>query len=363
VPAELTVATELSTALGALGYESVSTAPKSPPPQLQGVEYATWEIFSRSVQNHSVAAILTKAIENGRAFLESESALRRRVPAIIEWRGPTRTTGFELVPADLRIDHVYLVSCKYASNVLINASPTHLFEHLLQTRPQSKSHNWYQETAPLEFAELYRLTRIYVNNHLGNVHLPASFEALDNKDKRFLKTALSERRWPEELRGAYMSLCERVSKETAKRWNEQIKAHQRPELLLWRMLRISEAPYFVLGVSTRRHEQLRLRVGTPWDWNRFYRLRSFEVSPKSSGQPTVDWRAIISIKNSKEIREIAGHVEIRFSHGRFIQAPEAKVYLDTSHIEVPGYFPLNTDEYDLSPQTPHHRRQMSIFDL
>ena len=36
-----------------------------------------------------------------------------------------------------------------------------------------------------------------------------------------------------------------------------------------------------------------------------------------------------------------GHVEVRWSHGRFCGPPEAKVYLDTPHADVPGYFPLD----------------------
>ena len=37
---------------------------------------------------------------------------------------------------------------------------------------------------------------------------------------------------------------------------------------------------------------------------------------------------------------VEGHVEVRWSHGRFLGAPEAKVYLDTPHRQVPGYHPL-----------------------
>ena len=36
----------------------------------------------------------------------------------------------------------------------------------------------------------------------------------------------------------------------------------------------------------------------------------------------------------------AGHVEVRWSHGRFNGSPEAKVYLDTPLSGTPGYFPL-----------------------
>jgi hypothetical protein len=41
-----------------------------------------------------------------------------------------------------------------------------------------------------------------------------------------------------------------------------------------------------------------------------------------------------------ETHEVAGHIEVRWSHGRFGGPPEAKGYLDTPHHLVPGYFPL-----------------------
>jgi hypothetical protein len=34
---------------------------------------------------------------------------------------------------------------------------------------------------------------------------------------------------------------------------------------------------------------------------------------------------------------IEGHVEIRWSHGRFNGVPEAKIYIDTPLLNVPGY--------------------------
>ena len=40
-------------------------------------------------------------------------------------------------------------------------------------------------------------------------------------------------------------------------------------------------------------------------------------------------------------RHVLGHVEVRWSHGLFCGPPEAKVYLDTPHTEVPGYFRLD----------------------
>ena len=36
---------------------------------------------------------------------------------------------------DLRVDHVYLVSCKYLSNILFNVSPASVFDSLLVGGP------------------------------------------------------------------------------------------------------------------------------------------------------------------------------------------------------------------------------------
>jgi hypothetical protein len=109
--------------------------------------------------------------------------------------------------------------------------------------------------------------------------------------------------------------------------------------MLWRLLRIGSAPYFVLGASGS--DSLRLRVGTPWDWRQAFRLRRFDVEPATGGQPRVDWAATYDDRAAGERRVVAGHVEIRWSHGRFSGPPEAKVYLDTPHTQVPGYWPLH----------------------
>ena len=51
------------------------------------------------------------------------------------------------------------------------------------------------------------------------------------------------------------------------------------------------------------------------------------------GQPTVRWRA--ELKGAR--RPIEGHIEVRWSRGRFGGVPEAKVYLDTAHHQVANY--------------------------
>ena len=52
-----------------------------------------------------------------------------------------------MIPADLRIDHVFLVSCKYLSKVLLNAGPERPSDRLLVGESRSTL-NWFAATVP-----------------------------------------------------------------------------------------------------------------------------------------------------------------------------------------------------------------------
>ena len=66
-----------------------------------------------------------------------------------------------------------------------------------------------------------------------------------------------------------------------------------------------------------------------------------QVRPGQAGQPQVDWSVTYRERASGQKRTVEGHVEVRWSHGRFAQPPEAKIYLDTPTDEIPGYFALS----------------------
>jgi hypothetical protein len=110
------------------------------------------------------------------------------------------------------------------------------------------------------------------------------------------------------------------------------------EAMLWRLLRIGSAPYFVLGSSAER--SLRLRIATSWDWRQQFQLIGITMEGQPGGQPRVGWEALVRDRSSYEVHSVAGHIEVRWSHGRFGGLPEAKGYLDTPHHLVPGYFTL-----------------------
>ena len=78
---------------------------------------------------------------------------------MIEWTGGRRPPGDEVAPIDLRIDHVYLISCKYFSANITNASPARVFDGLLATHGTWDRSDWYALVATAEYQALYRACR------------------------------------------------------------------------------------------------------------------------------------------------------------------------------------------------------------
>jgi hypothetical protein len=333
VPDDRTTVTELATALGTLGESDLRRTMRRHPRQLD-VPDAAWRSLQVLHESGRFDAEFATAFANGRAFLEAEDALRGRRPRLIEWTGGRRPPGDEIAPVDLRIDHVYLISCKYLSRNIANPSPARLFDGLLATSGDWEATDWYSVVAPDELRTLYEVCR----RAAGLEDLPDDPAALSTEERRTLRHALGGRSYPPQARDPYARLCAQVSARSAERWRTNVARHHAAERMLWRLLRIGNAAYFLLGADPRR--SLRLRVASPWDWRQAYRLVGLEIDAAHSGQPQVNWCATYTDRGSSRRRTVQGHVEVRWSHGRFAQPPEAKVYIDTPSDQIPGYFPL-----------------------
>ena len=169
---------------------------------------------------------------------------------------------------------------------------------------------------------------------------------MSRRHREPLREVLRPRRLPERCQEAWSALCAAVADGSAQRWRETMP-HQRAQLeVLWRMLRISGSAYFVLGATPAA--SLRLRVASKWDWLQDFTFRGLRVEPRSAGQPEVAWSAHVRRRSDGTDVSVRGHVEIRWSHGRFNGVPEAKVYLDTPHDLVPGYYAMGDDVDDLT---------------
>lgn len=343
MPSERTFVTELATAVGMAGDNDLGAVLLAPdcPPAFTNLPQERWEQLRDLFYSGRFAPEFRAGFCNGQAFLLAEDALSGRPPRRIEWTGGRRPPGDEVVPADLRIDHVYLVSCKYLSRILHNPSPARLVEGLLSASFPGDSRDWYERTAPTEYQELYEACL----DELGGLGFPMLAVTLTREQRRELASRLREG-WPPGAAAAYERLCMAVAKVTADEWAARLTPATR-EAVLWRLLRIGAVPYFVLGSGPSG--SLRLRIDTPWDWRRGYRLLELAVRSQPGGQPRVGWTARYEEISTCEERTVSGHVEIRWSHGRFAQPPEAKVYLDTAHEDVPGYHPLEPRPAALAP--------------
>ena len=331
MPSDRTFVTELVTALGMAGEGSLDAALASRPGSLRNVTDEDWPHLVALWRSGAYAKEFDAGWRNGRAFLAAPDALNCRLPRLIEWTGGRRPPGDEVVPADLRIDHVYLVSCKYLSQILHNPSPARLVEGLLSTAPVADSRDWYVRSAPDQYQTLYERCA-----DAAGGGFPMFAMSLEPEQRRRLAGSLKDG-WPPGAAEAYDQMCRVVADATASEWRSRI-ASANAEAVLWRLLRIGSVPYFVLGASAGG--SMRLRIDTPWDWRREFRLERFSVEAQPGGQPRVGWTGVCEVRASGAELIVRGHVEIRWSHGRFGQPPEAKVYLDCPHETVPGYHEL-----------------------
>jgi hypothetical protein len=328
LPGLRTEITEIATGLGALGHD-LGSALADPPEQVVNVPDETWERLRQAYETGDHQGLFMTSWLNGRAFLLADQGLRGRIPVRVEWKGPDRQVESNPIPADLRIDHVFLVSIKNRSDVLANRSPAGLF------RQEQAKGNWYLETAADEYQALYE-TALELTGAEG---MPMSVEELSASLGKSLAALLPDRSWPEELQQRYLDLAHATATESARIWNMHNQTAGEREQLAWRLLRLAPAPYYLLGATAT--SSLRIRVNTPWDWRREWEFKMLELQPAlSARQPQVDWWFQSRHRRTGEVRVTEGYVEIRWSHGKFSGVPEAKVQLRSRHEDVPGYTPL-----------------------
>ncbi len=325
-----TTVSELLTALGILG----DRAEKDLPSRLFNISDAVWRSVLVAAETGDYQRLAACAWQNGEAFLASTQGLRGRCPLVVEWRGPQKPPGYEYIPADIRVDHVYLISCKYGSQILLNSSPAHLFDRALQSRHGHGRVNWFAEVAQTEYLTLYEASL----RELSIADWPTDPRALSKEQRKVIRNRLKGP-WKGRLADQFQQFSVAVSDASVKRWKAQLGTRVLQETMTWRLLRLADAPYFVLGID-RLGQPIRVMIGTPWDWRQRYKFEHLDISAQAVGQPLVRWTASAIDRETDQLVCAQGHIEIRWSHGKFNGVPEAKVYLDTPHHQTPGYLAL-----------------------
>ena len=223
------------------------------------------------------------AFANGRAFLEADDALRRTAPpadrvdrgaaAARVTRWPPSTCGST-------------TSTWSAASTCRGTSPT-------RPRPGCsrgcsppagdwEQTDWYEAVGPRRVQALYDACRAAT----GLVDLPDDPAALSTEDSQRLRRALPGRSYPAEAQRPVPARCARRVSEVVGRISGATTscASARQERRLWRLLRIGNAAYFLLGADAKR--SLRLRVASPWDWRQAFSLRRTSTSgPRRRASP------------------------------------------------------------------------------
>lgn len=335
-----TTVAELGTALGMLGIDLDGNGVEGSqqrPAALVNVTTAQWQNLTATIAAGVHRDVFERSWASGHAFLQARDGLRGRVPIRVEWKGDHRPVGYENLPADLRVDHVYLVSCKDNSRILLNPSPFHLFDGCLERRTGDGG-DWYASLDGAAYERFYAAVRAVVS--AGDGELPASVAELSPRHRAWLKDALPDRQWPQALRADYAQFCRSVEESTVARWRSNLASTASQEAMYWRLVRLASAPYFLLGFV--QGEDVRLRVGSPWDWRQSFEFGALRIrGAGDAGQPTVLWEAEVLRRSNRDVLTVRGRVEVRWSKGRFRRAPEAKVVLDSRHRDVAGYFPID----------------------
>jgi hypothetical protein len=322
-----TLISELATALGTI-RKTLPEAIAHMPTELLDVPSEVWQTLTDLHRDCKHSDLFEMSFANGRSFAESALALRHRQPQTVEWCGLRKIGGEDAIPADLRVDDVYLISCKYNSLHLSNSGPAKLFENRLRETPVSPS--WYGVVAPAEYQAYYEAVR----EHFVLESLPIDVTALTVADRQLLKSKLP-RQLPAELTGVVANFCQAVSTQSADRWSASLGTPKQRADFAMSLLRIPQAVYFLLG--QRGTTALRFKVLSRWDWAARYEIKDFSVSSSTAMQPTVTWQLDVLDNLVGAEQSATGHVEIRWGHGRFNGVPEAKVVLDSELKDTPGY--------------------------
>jgi hypothetical protein len=307
VPALRTEITEIVTGLGMFGYPNLGHAIGMRPPAFENVDDDVYDRLATAYHAGLHRDLFDTAWSNGVRFAAANEGLRGRPPWIVEWKGGHRPPGYEEIPADLRVDHVYLVSCKYGSNILTNSSPTNLFGGVADD-------DWFATVAGEAYQSLYEECRRLV----PDPSLPASVVELSKAHRLVLKRTLP-RNLGGNAKAAYREFATAAASGSSDRWQAALGTKLLREQMLWRLLRIQSAPYFVLGESADGHP-LAYRVQTPWDLRATHQFRGFrQWGEADRGQPIVSWEATYVNRQTGGEASVAGHIEVRWSHGKFAE--------------------------------------------
>lgn len=251
----------------------------------------------------------------------------------LRWAGPQQQAAMTTSAKDLIVANIP-VSVKENSDVVHNPSPFNLFVTIPggQVKAQS-SENWYLEQAREEYQELYSFVR-----NKGLDHLPSDVSEFERHIKRRqrkpMKNVIKQFSDTEKLafKKLYLQMCHKVASVSAQIFNDnfQTSIHGRSrnavlEQITRHFFRLDAVDYILGGIDKNKAFAVIVPELTRWksEWN----ITDVVAEPELDREQS---RVCFSVHYKNRTNGITGmaefHTEIRWSHGKFQNNPEAKLY-------------------------------------
>ncbi len=326
-----TECTELSVAFGTLGVdEFLGLAQDEIEDYFKGT--LSLEKYTRFVNNFPKHEKLCRRMHRVGKNLRASYPLFDDVRQL-QWTGPQKQASTTLAAKDLMVANIP-VSIKAKSDLVWNTSPFNLFQSIPQGTPLAQgSDNWYLEQDAAGFQDLYTFVRDF-----GLDYLPqdvAEFEQVaSHKDRRALQRVIKQfsGETKDEFDRLYLSMCHNVAQRSAEIFNENFSKSLQGksrrfilEFIATRFFRMNTVEYIWGGID--RATEFAVVVPEFTKWTSEWLISNIEAVPNlKRKQSVVNFLVRYAHRESGRSNVANFRAEIRWSHGRFCGAPEAKLY-------------------------------------
>lgn len=336
-----TKTTELSVAFGLLGIDPLKSTYNDVAGRLDELDQDTYNVVIAEFKNAKTYKKLW--------FVGNDIRMKRLGGSPIskvEWMGLDKQRKTVAVSKDLHVkEHNLYISVKTDSDVVFNLSPYNLLQALPTGSPMAdKETNWFLQTAPKKYDELYQFVR---NSYRDTSKLPLTISDFDKSAgktrKEVQKWLATLNRWQKsEFKGLYISMCHTVAEKSSLLFSENRRHIKRSqlnsanELILKTFLRLNSTSYILAGLEGSKPFAVEVPDITKWfqEWNFTDITAKADTDRK---QCVVDFGLKVTNRRTHEAIELPYHAEIRWSHGKFCGNPEGKLYKDFMWSDVPFF--------------------------
>jgi site-specific DNA-methyltransferase (adenine-specific) len=339
-----TEATELSVAFGVLGIQNPTVFSDQEIDVLleHSLSSEKYDVFKHEFVNTVNLKLYTKLIHLG-LLLRSNYPLYKSISSL-QWCGPLKQARTDSGARDLIVANTP-ISIKAGSNVLANKSPAYIFDSLPKGTPSpDRSENWYLLMDHAGYQALYsfvrniRLVQFDFAETVDEFEKDASKnEREELKDETEKLTVLQK----SEFDSLYLSMCRKIAEVSADLFNRNFLLTMRGPSPKWviesiarNLFRIDSIEYIMAG--TEGSKVYAIKMPSLSKWKKEWEIIDVHAIPElTRGQSRV--QLIVQYKRKKDTQILSApfHIEIRWSHGKFMQSPEAKLYKDFKWANIP----------------------------